>query len=162
MEKHLLFQILILHWNFIWNFNLRVLLSLESGQKCISFILVQEHHVQKDELTNVWILCQLLITPICTRDFVSFRKLFGTLQVPRCHGHNLSITETDFIISHIFRTVMLTSVERWACEIIKQLFYKGRGTPLGIYIIRFVFFRVILQCNLTVITDIKIKNKLDV
>lgn len=37
VEKHLLFQILILHWNFIWNFNFRVLLSLESGQKLHQF-----------------------------------------------------------------------------------------------------------------------------
>ncbi len=46
-----------------------------------------------DEPTDVWIFCQLIITPICSRDAVLFGKVFSTLQIPRCNSHYLRMNK---------------------------------------------------------------------
>lgn len=63
-------------------------------------------HVQK-VLTNVWVLCQLLVAPVHTRDFVPFGKFLSMLQVSGCHSHNLRVTKIAALFRNRSSTVML-------------------------------------------------------
>lgn len=45
--------------------------------------------VLMEELTNVWILGQFIITPIGSGDLVPFSKVLSVLQLSCGDGHNL-------------------------------------------------------------------------
>ena len=53
------------------------------------------------EPTDVWILCQLIITSICSRDAVLSGKFFRMLQVPRCNRHYLRMKGTVLSITRV-------------------------------------------------------------